>query len=396
MSSQDAIGEDWIKGRTLGSSDSIFKTQPDWTMNSCLNFSSDMTGTYTRGFKAMAQMGVEAIQSNRSNQDTLVYPIVFCFRHHIELQLKQAIAYGFEFLGRKQRTPNVHEVDKLWYELRSVLKDVKKVTGQYPDSHEIKNAERVILELAGLDPEGISFRYAKTREGVDPANVYKVTSFPTHLVGARNAEHLIGEEEFRVVHGLLKESNALAATFFETAYWTAMRFNEIYGLSLDDLFVGELDDQVLGPALDHHGIKYYGYIVLQSQPSNKIREREKDDSIKRKPLKGKPKIDSKYDRLVPIISKELFNNLVKFYKIQEEKFKRKVYGPNPKDYVLFEDLTHSETVVALREAYAKTKYTQKSYHCCRHTRCTELVGKTRDFVLARYWLGHARQETTLR
>lgn len=105
---------------------------------------------------------------------------------------------------------------------------------------------------------------------------------------------------------------------------------------------------------------------------------------------------NKYDRIVPIIDKELFNNLVRLYKIQEEKFKKKVYGSNPKDYVLFEELTYSDIVVSLREAYQKTKYKQKSYHCCRHTRCTELVGQTRDFVLARYWLGHERQETTLR
>ena len=238
--------------------------------------------------------------------------------------------------------------------------------------------------------------YLKRQNLVDPANVYKVTSFPAHLVGSRNADHLIAEEEFRVVHALLKHSNSHAATFFEAAYWTAMRFNEIFGLSIDDIFIGEIDDNVLKPALKHHGIEYYGYIILQSQPATKIRERLTNGSIKRKPLKGKPKIDSKYDRLIPIISKDLFNSLVRLYKIQEEKFKKKVYGSNPKDYVLFEELTHSDTVVSLREAYGKTKYFQKSYHCCRHTRCTELVGKTRDFVLARYWLGHARQETTLR
>lgn len=99
---------------------------------------------------------------------------------------------------------------------------------------------------------------------------------------------------------------------------------------------------------------------------------------------------------MPIISRELFNNLVRLYKIQEEKYQKRIYGSDRKNYVLFEDLTHSETVVDLRNAYAKTKYSQKSYHCCRHTRCTELAGKTRDFVLARYWLGHARQETTLK
>lgn len=170
MSHQDTDCEDWIKARTLNSCDSIFKMQSDWTMNSCLNFSSDMTSAYVDGFKAMAQLGVETLKSNSFGQDLLVYPIFFCFRHHIELQLKQAIKHGFCFLGRKTRAPNVHEVDKLWYELRGVLKDVKKSTGQCPDPQEMKNAERIIRELADLDPDGASFRYAKTRDGSDSIN----------------------------------------------------------------------------------------------------------------------------------------------------------------------------------------------------------------------------------
>jgi site-specific recombinase XerD len=231
---------------------------------------------------------------------------------------------------------------------------------------------------------------------VEKSNVYKITAFPGSKVNRRDASALISEEEFKVVHGILKEENALAAVFFETAYWTGMRFSEIFGLSMDDLFAGDLDDSVLGTALSDHEIEYYGYIVLESQPAGKIRNRLSNGTIKRKPLKGKPQIGEKHNRLVPIINKALFNNLVKLYKIQKAKFEKRAYGKNPKDYVFFEDLTHSETVVALRSAYMKTKFKQKSYHCCRHTRCTELVGKTRDFVLAQMWLGHARQKTTLR
>lgn len=48
-------------------------------------------------------------------------------------------------------------------------------------------------------------------------------------------------------------------------------------------------------------MNYYGYVILESQPQNKIRDRLTNGSILRKPLKGKPKIDSKYNRLVPII-----------------------------------------------------------------------------------------------
>ena len=70
-----------------------------------------------------------------------------------------------------------------------------------------------------------------------------------------------------------------------------------------------------------HGIEYYGFIVIESQPGNKVRDRQRDCTIKRKQLKGKPKIESKYNRLVPIIGKELFYNFVRLYNIQEEKFK---------------------------------------------------------------------------
>jgi integrase len=236
---------------------------------------------------------------------------------------------------------------------------------------------------------------AKTHR-VERPNIYKVTGYAGGKINSRNADALIPLEEFKIVHGILKETNRTVATFFQTAYFTAMRFNEIYGLSLDDLFIGEIEDGVLKPALDHHNIEYFGYIVLESQPKTKVRDRLSDGTIKRKPLKGKTKIDEKFNRIIPIIDKDLFNNLVALYMRQEELFKSRTYGSDRKNYVLFDGLTTTEANLALRQAFQKTKYNPKSYHCCRHTRCTELVGKTRDFVLARYWLGHARQETTLR
>jgi len=198
-----------------------------------------------------------------------------------------------------------------------------------------------------------------------------MAAFSASKINMRDASALISDDEFKVVHELLARNNPLVATFFQTAFYTGMRFNEIFGLSIDDIFIGELDDNVLRQALEDHKIEYFGYIILESQPGTKIRNRLPDKTIKRKPLKGKPKISEKFNRLVPIINKELFNNLVKLYKIQEVKFKQKIYGSNPKDYVLFETLTSSEAAVDLRNAYAKTTYAPKSYHCCRHTR--ELV-----------------------
>jgi len=157
--------DDLLKENTLSKRDSIFKTSPNWSMNSCLNYDFDMTATYAQGFKVMAQIGVEAIRINGSHQDTLVYPIVFNFRHHVELLLKIALKYGYNFLDRKQGVPKSHDLDLLWKDLNGVLIEVKMKTSEFPDASELKNAKRIINELARLDPEGESFRYAKKKSG---------------------------------------------------------------------------------------------------------------------------------------------------------------------------------------------------------------------------------------
>lgn len=238
--------------------------------------------------------------------------------------------------------------------------------------------------------------YLKRNNKVDPSNIYKMTGFGKEKLNNRSADHLISNEEFKAIYSHLKELDSEVATFFQTAYWTGMRFNEIYGLSLDDLFVGKIEDNVLGEALEDHNIEYYGYIVLESQPKSKTRKRLKAGAIERKPLKGKKSISEKNNRIIPIVEKSLFNNLVKLYKTQQRKFECKEFGKNPKDYLLFESMNTSTANRLLKKAYSKTQFIPKSYHCCRHTRATELVGRTRDFVLAQMWLGHARQETTLR
>ena len=238
--------------------------------------------------------------------------------------------------------------------------------------------------------------YLVRNNKVDPTNIYKLNGFPVDKLNSRDADSLISNEDFEAVYTQLLELNKNVAIFFQTAYHTGMRFNEIFGLSIDDLFAGEIEDKVISKALKDHNIDCYGYIVLGSQPRTKTRTRNKDGSIDRKPLKGRKKICEKNNRIVPITDKELYNNLVYLYKEQQKLLKQRKYGGDPKNYVLFEELSTSECNRFLNKGFFKSRKKYRSFHCCRHTRCTELVGMTRDFVLARMWLGHQRQETTLR
>jgi integrase len=238
--------------------------------------------------------------------------------------------------------------------------------------------------------------YLLKKNLVNPSNIHKLSGFAKHKLNTREADDLISFEEYQSIYNNLLEINESVAILYQTAYYTGMRFNEIYGLSMDSLFIGDIDDLVLSKALSDHQIEYFGYIILTDQPANKSRKRQSNGTIKRKPLKSQKKISEKNSRIIPITSKDHFNNLVKLYKTQDGNYQNRKYGSDRKNYVLFDNLSPSECNRSLRLVYEKSKYIYKSYHCCRHTRCTELVGLTRDFVLTKYWLGHSRQETTLR
>ena len=63
---------------------------PDWQSNACLNYmGSDDRYAYSEGYLRAARYLIEWILATASDQDILVYPIIFLYRHHIELVLKQ-------------------------------------------------------------------------------------------------------------------------------------------------------------------------------------------------------------------------------------------------------------------------------------------------------------------
>ncbi len=59
-----------------------------------------------------------------------------------------------------------------------------------------------------------------------------------------------------------------------------------------------------------------------------------------------------------------------------------------KDYALFDGLDRTTATRRLSNAYKKNGLRFKSWHCCRHSCATNLIGRTGDYSLARLWLGH--------
>jgi len=149
----------------------LFKSDSDWKFNACLNFQHDMTYGYVEGYKIAAETLVEKIGSSHRNQDFLAYPIVFLYRHHIELLLKGIIDTGRKYLKGESGFPKHHKIENLWPEVKGMA---RKIIDQ-DISHECDFVDHVIREMSSVDPDSMSFRYATDKQGEKAAS--EVTNF---------------------------------------------------------------------------------------------------------------------------------------------------------------------------------------------------------------------------
>jgi hypothetical protein len=104
---------------------------------------------------------VEHVRTNRIDLDALVYPIVFLYRHYLELRLKTIIDNGRKLLEQPGKFPKHHRLDVLWKETRKILEEVYK--GDPTD--ELDEIEKVFDQFCGSDPIGIAFRYPIDKDG---------------------------------------------------------------------------------------------------------------------------------------------------------------------------------------------------------------------------------------
>lgn len=140
----------------------LFQADKDWINNACLNFVSDPTYGYVEGYKRAADLLVSQVMETGRDQDYLVYPITFLYRHHLELRLKQIISDGRKLLGEGSSYPIHHELDKLWPTVKGLI---RKIWSEEPDHPDFKAVEHFIAEMTAVDANSTAFRYPKTKDG---------------------------------------------------------------------------------------------------------------------------------------------------------------------------------------------------------------------------------------
>ena len=133
--------------------------------NACLNWHNQDVNVkwsaYADGYKEAGDVLVEYVKENRFKADLLVYPVIFNYRHYLELRLKELIIKGRKLYDVEEALTTNHNLSWLWKECRTILERV------WPegDKTDLDKIESGINEFYGVDPTSYSFRYPVRKDG---------------------------------------------------------------------------------------------------------------------------------------------------------------------------------------------------------------------------------------
>lgn len=143
--------------------DVLFVEAKDWWMNACVNYGGSLM--YALGYRRAGDALVEQVATTHSDQDFLVYPIVFCYRQYLELMLKADLCEARALFGIAASTVRRDPMDNhpllaLWHELRPLIE--RRRPGGGPEPEYVGEA---LGQFDAVDRHSFAFRYATGKKG---------------------------------------------------------------------------------------------------------------------------------------------------------------------------------------------------------------------------------------
>lgn len=119
--------------------------KPDWIL-------------YIEGYRKAADYLVD----RSVNEGFLVYPIIFLYRHYLELQLKDLLQQLYRYHNLSYELCRTHDLTQLWNRVRPLMEEISNS----PEDIEINNHIEVrIKEFVQIDEGSFNFRYPEDKKG---------------------------------------------------------------------------------------------------------------------------------------------------------------------------------------------------------------------------------------
>jgi hypothetical protein len=185
-------------------SDRLFRGDlRDWMNNACLNVTGNGdTYAYKAGYRRGAEILIDYVCQHGRDQDFLVYPIIFLYRHHVELMLKRIIRQvpyliDGHFTEKQREHLEKHRLDLLWEDLRGMLPALCKAAGWDEADVQVAGIDNYVRQLSQLDADSFSFRYSHSKKGKQslPKNLKNINLRHFGDLMKRLADYLYGLDE---------------------------------------------------------------------------------------------------------------------------------------------------------------------------------------------------------
>jgi hypothetical protein len=195
---------DVSKCKPLESGDELFKEPSDYEDLLIINrFGKQSDFLIIEGYKNIVSNSLRQLQKEKGNlsKDSHVYPILFLFRHYLELIMKQTLR-NFRLTNKEIASDEVgyergHSLTDLWSEVKAYI---SKLENEDVDDEGYLIFEELINELTEIDDNSFSFRYPY--KGVRNVNNKITLCIPDPMdVSLDNLEEII-HKMFCFIEGL--------------------------------------------------------------------------------------------------------------------------------------------------------------------------------------------------
>ena len=142
----------------------LFKSGPNFKLNACVGKNGGPYNfrDYSKGYFEAAQRIAASSFSTPHLIDVMIYPLVYLFRHGIELGLKHLAQKLPLIFDEKNQVHTTHRLLDNWLIVRRYLEQLPDGGN---DPQPIQTVDRVLKDFVQLDPKGEAFRFPQSTDG---------------------------------------------------------------------------------------------------------------------------------------------------------------------------------------------------------------------------------------
>lgn len=114
---------------------------------------------YAEGYATAAETTVANV--NDSDRNRIVYPVIYLYRHAIELGLKYTLLIARQLLDRSGGLQKGHSLNNVWCLLKPLLEEI----WEDDSTDDLKAVDALIREMDQNDRNAEKFRYPISKDG---------------------------------------------------------------------------------------------------------------------------------------------------------------------------------------------------------------------------------------